>query len=492
MGHAHARPAGEGYRRHQPEETVLYQTVATYWPSFQEQAEEHGGLPKFVAREFDEYLRCGILEYGCLAIACDRCGFERLVAFSCKRRAFCPSCLGRRMADTAAHLVEKVIPHVPTRQWVCSFPWGLRVLLGYHRNLCAEVLGAFAEEVSRSLRWRAKRLFGLKSVEDAHTGAITFVQRFDSALRLNVHSHVLALDGVYVEREAGALSFMALPAPSADEVLDVAQRTAKRVGALLEKRRRTLDGDDDAQALLAQDQPVLASCYSAAAEGKVLLGERAGQRTARLVRPEDARADEPAAVVAGFNVHAKVAISAGDRARLERLCRYLARPPIAQERLTALADGRLRYEMKRPWRDGTYAVVLEPLELLTRLAATVPPPRFHMIRFHGVVSSHSSLRSRVVPEPAPESGVRSRKVQLSLFGDESAEPTRRPWAWLLRHVFQIDVTSCPQCNAEMRWVEVATTPEAIARLLAKHGLAARPPPHEKPSPPGQLKLRFDA
>ena len=93
----------------------------------------------------------------------------------------------------------------------------------------------------------------------------------------------------------------------------------------------------------------------------------------------------------------KVAIPAGDRDRLERLCRYLARPPIAQDRLTALADGRLRYELKKPWLDGKYAIVLEPLELLTRLAAMVPPPRFHMIRFHGVVSSHSSLRSLVVP-----------------------------------------------------------------------------------------------
>ncbi|MFO0619513.1 MAG: hypothetical protein U0414_43400 [Polyangiaceae bacterium] len=88
--------------------------------------------------------------------------------------------------------------------------------------------------------------------------------------------------------------------------------------------------------------------------------------------------------------------------------------------------------------------------------------------------------------------MKSREVQLSLFDEESAEPTRRPWAWLLRHVFAIDITSCPQCSAEMRWVEVETTPEAIARLLAKHGLAERPPPHEKPSPPGQLKLRFDA
>ena len=79
----------------------------------------------------------GILEHGCVRVGCARCGFERLVAFSCKRRGFCPSCLGRRMADTAVHLVERVIPEVPVRQWVCSLPWRLQVLLGYDRRLCA-------------------------------------------------------------------------------------------------------------------------------------------------------------------------------------------------------------------------------------------------------------------------------------------------------------------------------------------------------------------
>jgi len=63
----------------------------------------------------EEYLRCGILEHGCLRLACCRCGFERLVAFSCKQRGFCPSCLGRRMTDTAVHLVERVLPEVPLR-----------------------------------------------------------------------------------------------------------------------------------------------------------------------------------------------------------------------------------------------------------------------------------------------------------------------------------------------------------------------------------------
>jgi hypothetical protein len=83
--------------------------------AFREQAEDNGGLPRFVTKEVDEYLRCGLLEYGFVRLACTACGHERLVAFSCKRRGFCPSCLGRRMTDTALHLTEKVFPKVMVR-----------------------------------------------------------------------------------------------------------------------------------------------------------------------------------------------------------------------------------------------------------------------------------------------------------------------------------------------------------------------------------------
>ncbi|MBE7484258.1 MAG: transposase zinc-binding domain-containing protein [Polyangiaceae bacterium] len=166
---------------------MLYQTVAEHWPAFLERAEEHGGLPRFVVKEFEEYLRCGRLEHGCLHLVCRECGYSELVAFSCKQRGFCPSCLGRRMADTAVHLEQSVLPRVPIRHWICSLPWGLRALLGYDRKLCAEVVSAFMAEVDRSLRWRAKRQLGLASVADAHTGGVAAVQRTDSALRLNVH-----------------------------------------------------------------------------------------------------------------------------------------------------------------------------------------------------------------------------------------------------------------------------------------------------------------
>jgi hypothetical protein len=113
-----------------------------------------GRLPKFIIREFEEYLRCGLLSEGCLHLACRSCGYSLLVALSCKRRGFCPACLGRRMSDSAVHLQERVLPAVPIRHWICSLPWGLRALLGYDSKLCAEVVRAFVGELSRSLRHR--------------------------------------------------------------------------------------------------------------------------------------------------------------------------------------------------------------------------------------------------------------------------------------------------------------------------------------------------
>ncbi len=156
MGHpAHALAAVDRSRfRHRPEDTVLYQAVAAHWPAFHERAASQGGLPKFVVKEFEEYLDCGRLDRGCLRLECRECGYSELVAFSCKQRGFCPSCIGRRMAETAVHLEERVLPRVPIRHWICSLPWGLRALLGYDRKLCAEVVSGFMKEVDRSLRRR--------------------------------------------------------------------------------------------------------------------------------------------------------------------------------------------------------------------------------------------------------------------------------------------------------------------------------------------------
>jgi len=109
-------------------------------------------VPRFVEREIRAFLHCGILAHGFVRVHCDECGLDRVVAFSCKGRGFCPSCGGRRMADTAAHLVDRVLPEVPVRQWVLSLPWQLRYRLAYDAPLVQGVLGIFVRAVFASLR----------------------------------------------------------------------------------------------------------------------------------------------------------------------------------------------------------------------------------------------------------------------------------------------------------------------------------------------------
>ena len=186
------------------------------------------------------------------------------------------------MSDIAAHLVDEVLPEAPVRQWVCSPPWRLRYAMSYDRRLCSDVLAAFVSSLRRSLRHRAKRELGLRLVMDAQIGAITFIQRADSSLRLNVHFHTLVLDGVYVRGATGELRFCKLTSPTAEHVAEVAHWTHERLADVLESHGRSLDELDDAPDELAQDQPALASCYGAAIGDRQLLGADPGQRTQKL------------------------------------------------------------------------------------------------------------------------------------------------------------------------------------------------------------------
>ncbi|MEO8181946.1 MAG: hypothetical protein ABI895_24180, partial [Deltaproteobacteria bacterium] len=172
-------------------------------------------------------------------------------------------------------------------------------LLGYDKRLCAGAVSAFVSELLGCLRRRAERLLGLTSVSQAHPGAVAAIQRTDSALRLNVHVHVLALDGVYVrERAEGPLVFHALPTPSSAEVAEVARRTAERLGRAFKAQGRPSPWEESCVAAesdpepLNLEQPGLFAWYEAAARGLSVSGERAGQPALRLVVGPFAREGE--------------------------------------------------------------------------------------------------------------------------------------------------------------------------------------------------------
>jgi len=133
-------------------QSLLYQVVERHYPDFVERLTEAGKqLPGHVRQAFEAYLQCGRLEHGFLRLRCDTCHAEYLLALSCKRRGFCPSCGARRMADGAAWLVDQVLPERPIRQWVLSFPFPMRFLLGTNPALIGRVLGIVYRVISGHL-----------------------------------------------------------------------------------------------------------------------------------------------------------------------------------------------------------------------------------------------------------------------------------------------------------------------------------------------------
>src|SRR5881409_206446 len=352
------------------------------------------GVPPFIEREFREFLGCGVYSRGFARVRCDDCAFERLVPFSCKGR-FCPSCGGRRMAEQAAHLVEAVLPRVPVRQWV-------RYRLAFDHALCRAVLSVFIRALLAFYRRRARRA----GVADGHSGTVTVIQRFGGALNLHVHYHALALDGVFAAASDGALTFHALPPPTDAEVARLLATIHRRVGRLL--RRRGLAGADDTDAAdpLAEESLALAGIASAAVQGRMALGPHAGARVLQVGRgphaPWVTSAGPRQAQLEGFDLHADVAIAAEDRLRLEPLCRYVLRPPVAQERLTLQPDGRVLVALKAEWHDGTTHLCFEPVALLERLAALTPRPRVNLVEYHGVLAPHAAWRRAVVNYRRPE------------------------------------------------------------------------------------------
>ena len=354
------------YIPRKPEETVLYRVIAEHLETFlARQQERERPVPRLLEQEFRTYLTCGIAEHGFLRLHCDTCGHDRILPFSCKRRSWCPSCGGRRMADTAAHLVERVVPRVPVRQWVLSLPFQLRYRMAYDSELLAEVLNIFVRTVFDELRHRARESLGLKQ---SQCGAVTFVQRFGSSVNLHVHFHAIIFDGIYAAGPDGRPEFHELPPPEDAEVLQVTTRIAGGVRAMIQ--RRGLEDEADA---LGENDPGLAALYAAAVRGRIATGPNAGNRLATFGGDRidgdslEAMASPRCAAVSGFNLHANVSIGARDRDRLERLLRYAARPALAIERLSKLSDGRLMYRLKRPWRDGTTDVVFEPQDFLAKV-----------------------------------------------------------------------------------------------------------------------------
>src|SRR5262252_9438269 len=474
-------PALATYAPRDPSHTVLYTVIADHLETFLASCEadpDATGLPAYVKREFYDYLHCGILAHGFLRLGCDTCPKELLLPFSCKRRGFCPSCAARRMAQTAAHLVTCVIPWVPTRQWVVAVPVPLRYWMAASQELTAQVHTIIRTTIGQYYVHQAVTR-GVPR-DQVHPGSVTFLQRFGSAINLNLHFHGVFLEGVSLDRtdQGRTPRFLTGEPPSDAAVADVLQKISHRVIRKLRQLGYLEAGSDAAVATgydpLVEDAPALARTLAASVQQRIAFGERAGQKVRRIGSGFGYEGEGPTLVgphcasVQGFSLHAHTQIPAHRRDELERLIRYTARGAVSLERLQADAHGDLLYTFTHPWSDGTTGITLSPLELLEKLAALVPLPHGHLVRYSGCLAPHSHLRGSVIPTPR----------QQGLDGAEGHTGTPSwPWARLLGRVFGLDMATCPFCRrGTLRIMAVLTQGEVISKILRHLKLAADPPP----------------
>jgi hypothetical protein len=442
------------------------------------------------------------------------------------------------MANTGAHLVDRVLPDVPLRQYVLSLPYELRMLAALKPAVLGALARLFVKAIFGTYQRRARRTGHVRP----QCGAVVFVQRFGGSLNLNVHFHVVLLDGVFTRDEGAQVHFHAAPAPSEEELLALATQThtsamrwLRRHGHLADATRAARGESEDVTLEALQGCAEIAMQRGSFAEAVAKGRDDAASRKRSFPRAKSRFVAE----CEGFNVHAAVHIQRGDDLGRERLCRYGARPAMALGRLRILRDGVVAYRVK----DGTGAGatrasrvkhrVMTPLEFLARLAALIPPPRHPLVRFHGVIAPHSSWRKDVVPTPPSSkhgaceqrgskpprpsepteatrrkhaNAVQTAAVQVVessapalvlsgahatllapnvlavrhwnrlLAGKLLAQSPRIDWATLLHRTFDVDVRVCGLCGGHLRVLALITDPGTTSRILSALGLSTQPPP----------------
>jgi hypothetical protein len=471
------------YKRHEPEKTLLYQVLARDWNTWLEGRRAdttRSPLPDHVVKEVDAFFRCGILQHGFTLLSCKACGEKVPVAYSCKFRGFCASCAAKRASDTTLHLMENVLPQVPYRQWVTTFPHALRFWLTTSRTLTNIVHEIVTSMIMSYYEHKAEE----RGIKAPVAGGATFLQRFGSALNQNFHMHSIVLEGVYSVAQ-GTPMFHHLPGPSDEEVADVVTAVADAVIKMLRKKGyiaedgTEVDRPEGIDKIFAESEQLTAA-VAASARMKIAFGCRAGQKVRRIGKGFGFEEEIPLAKgrrcysINGFTLHANRYVGGQERDKLEKLISYCARGAFSNERLSLFdpdnPNGDLVYELKTPWSDGTQAILLSPEELIEKVVALIPPPYVHLSRYFGILSSHNKWRRKIVLKPHVKKGF--------VATPDGQGVQKVTWSLLLKKVFKIDITRCPACGARIYpdGCEIVDSIPIARAILAALGLKTHPPP----------------
>lgn len=426
------------YRARNPRATPLYRLFETHFDEVRGQWEERferrcGFWRGFVDEQVRRYLDCGLFENGFARIRCPNCAEEYLLAFSCKTRELCPSCAAKRSAATAALLAEEVFTEVGHAQWVFVIPKMLRPYFLHHR----ELLGGLARAAWETV---LELMIAAVGDETIRPGMVAVVQTAGDMG--NFHPHVHAL----VSRGGWTRDWEWMPVPYVDEH-----------SAELLFRHKVMR--------LLQDEGLLSEERS-----ELLLSWRHS----------------------GFSVHNRVRVEPEDQSAVERLSRYIMRPPISLERMRWDGVGEVRYRRKGGHEDPALnrdpVETFDPLEFLARVIMHIPEPRRHLARYYGAYSNVSRGRRRKgETEQGPGAVVETAGAsRADRDRTHDARALRRSWAQLIKRIYEVDPLVCPSCGSEMKVVAFIIDHAVVDKIL-RH-LKRRGEGQRERGPPERSKL----
>ena len=384
------------------------------------------------------------------------------------------------MMEAAAHLVDHVLPMVPYRQFVISFPIPLRYWLNSNRKLYAKVHRIVIKQLHAYYTTKAKQL----GMQDPSAGSISFTQRWGSACNLNPHMHVICPEGVYVTAGDHAV-FRKIEPINDGEVANLLEGIAGKVLGLL-KRHGFLDEDGEIVLNPLSDRDLseseaISQATAASLAGKIAFGPNAGNYVTKIGSGFGYGEEIPLAKGHrcfsrnGFSLHANTSTKTQQRDQLEKLIQYIARGPLSNERLEIMEGGQVRLRLKTSWSDGTTHLEFTPSEFIEKLVALIPPPKTHLVRWGGVFAPNSRYRHEITLAPEIKKGIRLKSAD-----GEDRLMRNSSWSKILARAFKIDVNQCNNCSGEMRFICAVKDPDSIRRYLVHLNVPYDPPARAPP------------
>ncbi len=437
---------GAAYRPRDAAGSALYRAVLDHLETYLAARSRAKADPSHpVAEEsLRQFLQCGIPRFGIARFRCKDCGDSRFVPFSCKRRMSCPSCDAKRAVVESGHALDDLLPDVPYRQWVFVLPKRLRYFVHRDPRLTGEIDAILARTLTAFYRRRAG---APKCSAPAQFHAI---QRFGSSVNLHVHVHAALSDGCF-SFDGGALRFHPVPPPSVVDLADLLAILRKRIF-----RRMLRLG---------------AVPYASIRE--------------MMSWPHS-----------GFALDSGTRIVEGDRAGLQRLLLYFLRPAVSLKKLTYKPEeGLVRYQVSKTNGGPSYHE-WPAVEFVGRMAALVPPPRRHVVRYYGALGPRSPLRGAVTE--ATRGGATQRELEsgysVTIGGKVEREvrkagsAAKRAWAACMKKIFEVDPVRCEKCGGGMKLVAVILDDRELDRILEHEGWPREfPKTQASRAPPGSVE-----